>query len=72
MEMNEVNEDANYAVQMLAQSKWHTITNEYRASSAAFVAENIFTALKADVRVLSKRTNQVIFEFLNDRKDDNT
>jgi DNA polymerase III delta prime subunit len=67
MEINEVNEDANYAIQAHAQGEWHAITNEYSASAAYFVAENIFNALRVDARVISKRNNQVIFDFKNDR-----
>lgn len=62
MELFEVNEDANYKIQLYVDGKWQTLTEEYSVSSAIALMSNsaVLTGLKS--RVVSKETKTIIGE----------
>lgn len=69
MDLETVNEDANFIVQLRVDGKWQTLTEEYSASAATTLMSNAHILTKLDARFLSKRSdNMIIGEFLNKKR----
>jgi hypothetical protein len=64
-EIQEVNEDGNYVIEMNVSNQWLYITTEYSFSVAAIVMCNLQIATKQKCRVVSKRNNQILSETID-------
>lgn len=62
-EIQEVNEDANYVIEINISNQWLYITTEYSFSVAVIVMCNLHHATKQKCRVFNKRTNTIMSEF---------
>jgi len=60
MKLQTVNEDANYIIQMYVDFKWQTVAEEYSISAATNLMTNIYLLTKGTLRVLSKRSNNML------------
>mgnify|MGYP001608589980 CR=1 FL=1 len=60
MKTFEVNEDANYRIELLVGKEWKYITTEYSISVASTVMINIHNATKLKGRVLSIRSDNMV------------
>ncbi len=69
MQLLQVNEEANYIVQLFVDDKWQTLTEEFSVSAATNVASNAHILTKLSTRVTSKRSsNMVLCEILTDKQ----
>lgn len=69
MQLLQVNEEANYIVQLFVDDKWQTLTEEFSVSAATHVASNANVLTKLSTRVTSKRSsNMVLCEILTDKQ----
>jgi hypothetical protein len=63
MEVEEVNENGNFIIQVKSNNKWHYITTEFSVSTAITVADNLHITTSLKTRVFSKRNdNKILYE----------
>jgi hypothetical protein len=60
MELITVNKDANYIVQLFKDDKWQTLTEEYSASAAINLMNNVSILTNYHTRVCSKRSDNLV------------
>jgi len=60
MEIEEVNEDANFRIEIMKDSQWHYITQEYSISTAMGIMNNLHVVFGNKSRVLSIRSNNQV------------
>lgn len=57
-----VNENQNYQIEALVNEEWKYIMQEYSVSAAMSVAGNIYHQLSVNTRVVSLRSDKVVYQ----------
>lgn len=62
MEVEEVNENGSFIIEVKSNNKWHYITTEFALSTAITVADNLHITTSLKTRVFRKSTNKILYE----------